>query len=122
MAGAALQRAGREVEATEALLGARAAPVGKGVEVRGAFGWPGAPGPPGERGAGRGRDAAAGDRDSERIELRLDLLTSDAVRVRAGAPVDVVNWGGDRVPAGRVRMVEPAAFTRSPPSASRSSG
>ena len=112
MAGAALQRAGREVDATEALLRARAAPVGKGVEVR-------AP--------SDGRvlrvlqesegPVAAGTPlleigDPERIELRFDLLTSDAVRVRAGAPVDVVNWGGDRVLAGRVRMVEPSAFTK----------
>ena len=112
MAGAAVRRAEQETQAAQALLGARAGPGGKGVEVR-------APA------AGRvlrvlqesEGPVAAGTPlleigDPAGIELRLDLLTSEAVRVRPGAAVDLVNWGADRVLPGRVRMIEPSAFTK----------
>jgi HlyD family secretion protein len=111
-AGAAVLRARREVQAAQALLDARGGPVGRGVEVR-------APAP------GRvlrvlqeseGPVAAGAPLlevgDPDRIELRVDLLTSEAVRVRPGAAVDLVNWGGDRALPGRVRLVEPSAFTK----------
>ncbi|HET8733866.1 MAG TPA: HlyD family efflux transporter periplasmic adaptor subunit [Anaeromyxobacteraceae bacterium] len=112
MARQAVLRAGRETEATQALLSARVAPAGKGIEVR-------------SPASGRvlrvlqesEGPVAAGTPllevgDPERIELRLDLLTSEAVRVRPGVPVDLVNWGGDGPLPGRVRMVEPSAFTK----------
>ena len=112
MAGAALQRARRETQATQASLAARAGPGGRGVEVRA----------PADGRVLRVLQESEGPVASgtpllevgnpEWIELRLDLLTSEAVRVRTGAAVDLVNWGGDRVLPGRVRAVEPSAFTK----------
>jgi HlyD family secretion protein len=41
-----------------------------------------------------------------------DLLSTDAVRVAAGAPVAIERWGGEHALEGRVRRVEPAGFTK----------
>jgi HlyD family secretion protein len=46
------------------------------------------------------------------LEVVVDLLTTDAVRVRPGTPIAVQGWGGDRTLAARVRRIEPAAFTK----------
>lgn len=46
------------------------------------------------------------------LEVRSDLLSQDAVNVRPGQKVRIEHWGGDRVLAGRVRRVEPSAFTK----------
>ncbi len=46
------------------------------------------------------------------LEIVVDLLTEDAVRVEAGSPMVVTGWGGDHVLRGAVRHVEPAAFTK----------
>ncbi len=46
------------------------------------------------------------------LEVVVDILTSDAVAVRPGARVELDRWGGDSVLRGRVRLVEPSAFTR----------
>lgn len=46
------------------------------------------------------------------LELVVDLLTTDAVRVKPGTPVTIQGWGGDRPLAARVRRVEPSAFTK----------
>jgi HlyD family secretion protein len=46
------------------------------------------------------------------LELVVDLLTTDAVRVQPGAPVTIQGWGGERALAARVRRVEPSAFTK----------
>ncbi len=48
----------------------------------------------------------------EVLELVVDLLTTDAVRVQPGTPLSVQGWGGDRALAARVRRVEPSAFTK----------
>ncbi len=48
----------------------------------------------------------------EVLELVVDLLTTDAVRVQPGTPVTIQGWGGDRPLAARVRKVEPSAFTK----------
>ncbi len=48
----------------------------------------------------------------EALEVVVDLLTTDAVRVQAGTPVTIQRWGGDRALAARVRTVEPSAFTK----------
>ena len=48
----------------------------------------------------------------EALELVVDLLTTDAVRVHPGTPLTVQGWGGDRTLAARVRRVEPSAFTK----------
>ncbi|HET9933640.1 MAG TPA: HlyD family efflux transporter periplasmic adaptor subunit [Polyangiaceae bacterium] len=46
------------------------------------------------------------------LEVVVDLLTTDAVRVLPGTAVLIRGWGGDHSIAGRVRRVEPSAFTR----------
>jgi HlyD family secretion protein len=50
--------------------------------------------------------------DPSCLELRVDLLTTEAVRVRPGARVEIVHWGGEGALAGSVRQVEPSAFTK----------
>lgn len=47
----------------------------------------------------------------EGLEFVTDLLTEEAVRVSPGDSVRVTGWGGDRSIEGRVRYIEPAAFT-----------
>ncbi len=49
--------------------------------------------------------------DPEALEVAVDVLTSDAVHVRPGAPVTLENWGGEPLKA-TVRLIEPSAFTR----------
>lgn len=46
------------------------------------------------------------------LEVVVDLLTTDAVNVRPAAPVVIQGWGGDHALKGRVRKIEPSAFTR----------
>jgi HlyD family secretion protein len=46
------------------------------------------------------------------IEVVVDLLTTDAVHVKPGTPAVIQGWGGDATLAGKVRVVEPSAFTR----------
>ncbi len=48
----------------------------------------------------------------DELEVRVDLLSMDAVRVRPGMRVELERWGGEEPLAGRVRRVEPAGFTR----------
>jgi HlyD family secretion protein len=50
--------------------------------------------------------------DPAALEVVVDLLTTDAVHVRPETPVLIQRWGGDRPLSGRVRRVEPSAFTR----------
>lgn len=49
--------------------------------------------------------------DPARLEVVVDLLSADAVRVEVGAPATIRRWGGDDLGA-EVRRVEPAGFTR----------
>ncbi|HEX2690026.1 MAG TPA: HlyD family efflux transporter periplasmic adaptor subunit [Kofleriaceae bacterium] len=46
------------------------------------------------------------------LEIRADLLSSDAASVREGAAATITSWGGPTPLAARVRRVEPAAFTK----------
>jgi HlyD family secretion protein len=46
------------------------------------------------------------------LEIVVDLLSSDAVRVAPGQRVIVDGWGGEAPLAGRVRRVEPFGFTK----------
>lgn len=46
------------------------------------------------------------------IEVVIDVLSSDAVRVEPGMKVLIEEWGGDTVLSGTVSTVEPAAFTK----------
>jgi HlyD family secretion protein len=50
--------------------------------------------------------------DPDALELVADVLTSDAVQIERGAMVEIRGWGGDAVLNGRVRLVEPSAFTK----------
>ena len=49
--------------------------------------------------------------DPADLEIVVDLLSADAVRVEPGDPARVERWGGDGALAARVRRVEPAGFT-----------
>ncbi len=46
------------------------------------------------------------------LEMRIDLLSTDAAQVRPGAKVFVEHWGGSAVLEGVVRVVEPSAFLK----------
>lgn len=46
------------------------------------------------------------------LEIVVDVLSTDAVEIRAGAQVIIDRWGGSRTLSGRVRRIEPTAFTR----------
>lgn len=46
------------------------------------------------------------------LEVQVNLLSFDAVRVRPGMRVILENWGGEGTLDGRVRRIEPAGFTR----------
>lgn len=50
--------------------------------------------------------------DPSELEVVIDVLSRDAVRIDAGDVVIFQHWGGDRPLPGRVRTVEPAAFTK----------
>jgi HlyD family secretion protein len=46
------------------------------------------------------------------LEVMVELLSADAVRVGPGTRVVFERWGGDVPLEGRVRLVEPVAFTK----------
>ena len=50
--------------------------------------------------------------DPTALELVVDVLSSDASRIRPGATATIDSWGDGESLTGRVRRVEPAAFTR----------
>lgn len=50
--------------------------------------------------------------DPRQLEIVVDLLSVDAVRVKPGARVLVEQWGGDRTLEARVRRIEPSGFTK----------
>lgn len=51
-----------------------------------------------------------GDLDS--LEVEVDVLSPDAVRLQPGMRVEFERWGGDEMLTGRVRRVEPSGFTK----------
>lgn len=109
----AAERAQREVDAARAVLtGAASARRGERLALR-------------SPGAGRVlrllRDSegpvAAGTPivevgDPERLEAVIELLTSQAVRVRPGAPATLEQWGGREPLPARVAAIEPSGFTK----------
>lgn len=46
------------------------------------------------------------------LEIRAEVLSSDAVLLRPGTPVVIERWGGGVPLEGSVRVVEPSAFTK----------
>jgi HlyD family secretion protein len=46
------------------------------------------------------------------LEVVVDLLTEDAAQVHPGTPATLANWGGPQLLQARVRLVEPAAYTK----------
>lgn len=49
------------------------------------------------------------------LEIVIDLVSEDAVKVHAGDRCLITAWGGERPLAGRVRLVEPRGFTKVSP-------
>jgi HlyD family secretion protein len=50
--------------------------------------------------------------DLSTIEVIADFLSADAVRIRAGMPVLIEQWGGGTALNGRVARVEPSGFLK----------
>ncbi len=50
--------------------------------------------------------------DIRDLEILVQLLSTEAVRISEGAPARIEQWGGGRVLAGRVRRIEPYGFTK----------
>jgi HlyD family secretion protein len=50
--------------------------------------------------------------DPADLEIVVDLLSRDAVRVEPGAPARIESWGGDVGLAARVKRIEPTGFTK----------
>jgi HlyD family secretion protein len=50
--------------------------------------------------------------DPRKLEVKVDVLSADAVKLHPGTRVVFERWGGDQDLEGRVRVVEPAGFTK----------
>ncbi|MEQ1830028.1 MAG: HlyD family efflux transporter periplasmic adaptor subunit [Pirellula sp.] len=50
--------------------------------------------------------------DLNDMEVQIEVLSQDAVRILPGAKMVIEQWGGDRTLTGRVRSVEPFAFLK----------
>ena len=50
--------------------------------------------------------------DPTDLELEVDVLSTDAVKILPGARMHIEHWGGDTPVEARVRLVEPGAFTK----------
>jgi HlyD family secretion protein len=46
------------------------------------------------------------------LEAVIDVLSTDAVKIKPGATVLIENWGSEKTLHARVRLIEPAAFTK----------
>ena len=49
--------------------------------------------------------------NASRLELVIDVLSTDAVKIKPGALIQIEHWGGERSLEAKVRYVEPSAFT-----------
>ncbi|MDX1981135.1 MAG: efflux RND transporter periplasmic adaptor subunit [Bryobacteraceae bacterium] len=47
-----------------------------------------------------------------KLEVVIDVLSTEAVKIRPGTPARLINWGGGHAIAARVRRVEPSAFRK----------
>jgi len=50
--------------------------------------------------------------DPQALEMVSDVLSQDAVTIRAGMPARLVHWGGEPPLLAKVQRVEPSAFTK----------
>ena len=50
--------------------------------------------------------------DPADLEVEIDVLSKDAVRIKPGQSVLLEQWGGEKPLQGVVRLVEPAGFTK----------
>jgi len=50
--------------------------------------------------------------DPERLEVKVEVLSADAVKIKPGRSVLFERWGGNSTLSGKVRVVEPAGFTK----------
>lgn len=50
--------------------------------------------------------------DPADLEVEIDVLSADAVKIRPGAKVFLEHWGGEVPLLGRVRLVEPSGFLK----------
>ncbi len=50
--------------------------------------------------------------DPTDIEIEAEILSRDAVTIEPGDSVEIEQWGGETTLNGRVRRIEPAAFTK----------
>ena len=50
--------------------------------------------------------------DPSKLEVKVELLSADAVKIKIGTPVFFERWGGDPALSGKVRVIEPAGFTK----------
>lgn len=50
--------------------------------------------------------------DPSAIEVEVEVLSADAVRIKPGTPIEFERWGGPKPLAGVVRVVEPVGFTK----------
>jgi HlyD family secretion protein len=50
--------------------------------------------------------------DPSDLEVVIDVLSRDGAAIRPGAKIEFEEWGGTEPLEGRVRLVEPAAFTK----------
>lgn len=50
--------------------------------------------------------------DPRDLEVDIEVLSTDAVRVRPGQTVRLKHWGGERPLTARVRLVEPSGFLK----------
>lgn len=50
--------------------------------------------------------------DPSALEIEVDVLSADAVRIKPGMKVLFDRWGGDQPLEGKVRIIEPVGFTK----------
>ena len=50
--------------------------------------------------------------DPSNLEVKAEVLSADAVSIKTGTPVIFERWGGDKPLTGKVKTIEPAAFTK----------
>jgi HlyD family secretion protein len=47
-----------------------------------------------------------------KLEVEIEVLSEYAVKIKQGMPVLFERWGGEQILSGKVRIVEPAGFTK----------